>query len=62
MAYVQMKSIVAALMFEFEILAVDGGASPEKMTNPPYMLSLLLKMKGGFPVRFKRRQLSGYGR
>ncbi|GMY16040.1 cytochrome P450 94A1-like [Fagus crenata] len=62
MAYVQMKSIVAALMFEFEILAVDGGASPEKMMNPPYMLSLLLKMKGGFPVRFKRRQLSGYGR
>nr|POE81165.1 cytochrome p450 94c1 [Quercus suber] len=56
MAYVQMKSVVAALMFEFEIMAVDGGASPEKMMNPPYMLSLLLKMRGGLPVRIRRRQ------
>lgn len=56
MAYVQMKSVVAAVMFEFQIMAVDGGASPEKMMNPPYMLSLLLKMRGGLPVRLRRRQ------
>ncbi|KAL5565865.1 hypothetical protein UlMin_029029 [Ulmus minor] len=56
MAYVQMKSVVAAVMAEFEIVAVDGGASPEKMKNPPYVLSLLLKMRGGLLVRLKRRQ------
>ncbi|KAB1226635.1 Cytochrome P450 94A1 [Morella rubra] len=39
MAYVQMKSIAAAVMYEFDIVAVDGGASAEKMMNPPYMLS-----------------------
>ncbi|CAN1250542.1 Cytochrome P450 94A2 [Linum perenne] len=55
MAYIQMKAIVAAVMMEYEVLAIDGGASVEKMVNPPYTLSLLLKMRGGLPVRIKRR-------
>lgn len=56
MAYVQMKSVAAAVIYEFEVTAVDGGGCPEKMKNPPYMLSLLLKMRGGLPVRLKRRE------
>lgn len=55
MAYVQMKTVVVALMREFEIIAVDGGASTEKMMDPPYTLSLLLKMRGGLLVRVKKR-------
>ncbi|OMO51170.1 Cytochrome P450 [Corchorus capsularis] len=55
MAYVQMKTVVVALMRGFEILAVDGGATVEKMMNPPYILSLILKMKGGFLVKLKKR-------
>ncbi|KAG4132239.1 hypothetical protein ERO13_D08G019800v2 [Gossypium hirsutum] len=55
MAFVQMKTIVVALMREFEIIAVDGGASAEKMMDPPYTLSFLLKMRGGFLVRLKKR-------
>lgn len=57
MAYLQMKSVVAAVMYEFDVVAVDGGATAEKMMNPPYTLSLLLKMRGGLPVRLRRRQL-----
>ncbi|XWS28383.1 hypothetical protein CRYUN_Cryun25bG0064100 [Craigia yunnanensis] len=56
MAYVQMKTIVVALMREFEIIAVDGGATAEKMMVPPYTLSLLLKMKGGFLIGLKKRK------
>ncbi|KAL2507352.1 Cytochrome [Forsythia ovata] len=55
MAYVQMKSIAAAVMYEFEVVAIDGGGCPERIWNPPYILSLLLKMKGGLPIRLKRR-------
>ncbi|CAK7330579.1 unnamed protein product [Dovyalis caffra] len=55
MAYIQMKAIAAAVMYEFEILPVDGGATAEKMMNPPYRLSMVLKMRGGLPVRLKRR-------
>ncbi|GMI74292.1 cytochrome P450, family 94, subfamily D, polypeptide 2 [Hibiscus trionum] len=55
MAFVQMKTIVVALMREFEIVAVDGGATAERMMNPPYTLSLLLKMRGGLQVRLKKR-------
>ncbi|XVF19414.1 hypothetical protein REPUB_Repub11eG0108300 [Reevesia pubescens] len=55
MAYVQMKTIVVALMREFEIVAV-GGASAEKMMDPPYTLSLVLKMIGGFRVKLKTRK------
>ncbi|KAK4408305.1 cytochrome [Sesamum angolense] len=56
MAYVQMKSIAAAMMYKFEVVAVDGGGCPERIVNPPYTLSLFLKMKGGLPVRLKRRE------
>ncbi|KAF3454300.1 hypothetical protein FNV43_RR04747 [Rhamnella rubrinervis] len=56
MAYVQMKSIAAAVIYEFEIIAVDGGGCSEKMMSPPYVISLLLKMRGGLPVRLKRRE------
>lgn len=55
MAYLQMKLLAAVLMHEFEIVAVDGGATAEKMMNPPYKFSLLLKMRGGFPVQIKKR-------
>lgn len=56
MAYLQMKSVVVALMHEFEVQVVDGGGTPEKMVDPPYSLSLLLSMKNGLPVRMKQRQ------
>ena len=56
MAYVQMKSVAAAVMWEFEITAVDGGGCEKNMINPPYVMSLLLKMRGGLLVRLKRRK------
>ncbi|EXC10883.1 Cytochrome P450 94A1 [Morus notabilis] len=56
MAYVQVKSVAAAVMWEFEVIALDGGGCTENLINPPYTLSLLLKMKGGFLVRLKRRK------
>ncbi|KAI5334336.1 hypothetical protein L3X38_024469 [Prunus dulcis] len=40
-----MKLVVAAVMYEFEVMVVNGGATVEKMMNPPYILSLVLKMK-----------------
>ncbi|KAF8009265.1 hypothetical protein BT93_J0300 [Corymbia citriodora subsp. variegata] len=50
MAYVQMKSVAAAVMAESEVLpAVDGGESARRMADPPYTLSWLLKMRGGLP-------------
>ncbi|XP_059431347.1 cytochrome P450 CYP94D108-like [Corylus avellana] len=57
MAYLQMKSVAAAVMNEFDVVAVDGGATAEKMMNPPYTLALLLKMRGGLPVKLIRREL-----
>lgn len=56
MAYVQMKSIAAVVMSKFEVEAVDGGATVERMMEPPYMLSLLLRMKDGLKVRLRRRR------
>lgn len=56
MAYVQMKSIAASVMREFEIVAVDGGGCVGKMADPPYTPSIVLKMRGGLPVRVKRRR------
>lgn len=50
MAYMQMKAVAAAVM------AVDGGGTAEKMIDPPYTLSTLLKMRGGLDVVLKRRQ------
>ena len=57
MAYVQMKSVVVAIIYEFEVEVVDGGGTPDKMVDPPYTLSLLLSMKNGLPVKLKKRQL-----
>ncbi|XP_051143117.1 cytochrome P450 94A1-like [Andrographis paniculata] len=56
MAYVQMKYVAAAVMSEFEVVAVDGGGCPVRMAEPPYILSLQLKMKGGLPVELRRRR------
>lgn len=58
MAYVQMKSVAAALIYGFEVEAVDGSGCGENMKNPPYVLSLLLKMRGGLRVRLKTRENS----
>lgn len=51
MAYVQMKSVVASVMREFEVEPVGD----EKKGSPEVEFSLTLRMKGGFPVRVKRR-------
>ena len=48
MAYIQMKSIVASVVEEFE-LAVDGGYTPRQVA------SLTLRMADGLPVRVKAR-------
>ncbi|XP_030522708.2 cytochrome P450 94A2-like [Rhodamnia argentea] len=58
MAYVQMKSVAAAVMAEFEVSpeAEDGDKSGMRMADPPYTLSLVLKMRGGLPVRLRRRR------
>ncbi|KAM7274092.1 hypothetical protein ACFE04_028756 [Oxalis oulophora] len=50
MAYVQMKCIVAAVMYEFEVEPVSGGCNEENMRNPPYVLSMVMKMRGGLPT------------
>lgn len=55
MANVQMKAIAAAVMNVFDVEVVDGGGCASRMNDPPYTLSLLLKMKGGLNVRLKRR-------
>lgn len=58
MAYMQMKSVAASVIYSFEVKAVDGGGLPERIFHPPYTLSLLLKMRGGLPVKLKKRQLT----
>ncbi|KMT15242.1 hypothetical protein BVRB_3g063510 [Beta vulgaris subsp. vulgaris] len=50
MAYLQMKSIAACVVEQFDIDVV------EKETRPEYMLSLTLRMKNGLPVRVKARK------
>ncbi|XVF82660.1 hypothetical protein PTKIN_Ptkin16aG0066400 [Pterospermum kingtungense] len=49
MAYIQMKSIVAAVMERF-VVDVQG-----KDKCPQHLLSLTLRMKGGLPVRVRER-------
>ena len=49
MAYIQMKSIVACVLEEFE-LAVDGAYRPRQVT------SLTLRMADGLPVAVKARE------
>ena len=48
MAYLQMKVLAAAMIREFEMVVV-------RRERPEYMVSLTLKMKGGLPVRVRRR-------
>ncbi|PWA40867.1 cytochrome P450 [Artemisia annua] len=55
MAYLQMKYVVVAVMYQFEVEVIGGGGTVEKMVNPPYSLSLLLSMKNGLPVKLKKR-------
>ncbi|KAK6936954.1 Cytochrome P450 [Dillenia turbinata] len=55
MAYVQMKCVAAAVISQFEVVAEDAGGRPRKLVDPPYILSIFLKKKGGLPVRLKRR-------
>ncbi|KAL4567720.1 hypothetical protein LXL04_023312 [Taraxacum kok-saghyz] len=56
MAYLQMKSVVVGIMYEFEVEVIGGGGTPERMVAPPYTLSLLLGMKNGLRVRLKKLQ------
>lgn len=52
MAYIQMKSIAAAVIERFEV----GMAEKEK--SPKYLLSLTLRMENGCPVVLKKRDPS----
>ncbi|KAL4650220.1 hypothetical protein ACB092_01G071300 [Castanea dentata] len=52
MAYIQMKSIAATVMERFEIEAESKGKVPE------YLLALTLRMKGGLPVRVRKRWMN----
>jgi cytochrome P450 len=56
MAYVQMKSIVASVIEEFvvDVVGKDAGAGV-----PEHVLSVTLRMKGGLPVRVRRRVVAG---
>ncbi|PON90373.1 Cytochrome P450, E-class, group I [Trema orientale] len=49
LAYIQMKSIAASLIERFEIDVLN------KDMFPGYILSLTLRMKGGLPIRVRRR-------
>ncbi|KAF8043707.1 hypothetical protein BT93_A1885 [Corymbia citriodora subsp. variegata] len=49
MAYIQMKSIAASVLERFEIDVLGRGAAPK------HLLSLTLRMKGGLPVRVRKR-------
>ncbi|CAO1947259.1 unnamed protein product [Urochloa humidicola] len=53
MAYVQMKAVVAAVVRSFKVEPVRA-ASME--APPPYEMTVTLKMKGGLPVRIRRRE------
>ncbi|XP_021745849.1 cytochrome P450 94A2-like [Chenopodium quinoa] len=50
MAYLQMKSIVACVVEQFDVDMV------QKETSPQYVMSLTLRMKNGLPVKLKARQ------
>lgn len=49
MAYIQMKSIVASVLerYQFQVVGKDG--------SPESILSFTLRMKGGLPVQFRKR-------
>lgn len=50
MAYIQMKSITACVLENFEYNVVGKDQTPE------YLLSLTLRMKGGLPIQVKERE------
>ncbi|XP_072961794.1 cytochrome P450 94A2-like [Typha angustifolia] len=50
MAYLQMKTVAVAVMRRFEV-----EPAAEEKPGPPYEVAVTLRMKGGFPVRIKRR-------
>ncbi|CAO2196231.1 unnamed protein product [Urochloa humidicola] len=53
MAYVQMKAVVAAVVRRFKVEPVRAAS----MDAPPrYEVTVTLKMKGGLPVRIRRRR------
>lgn len=56
MAYVQMKAVAAAVIrrFRVEVAALEHSGGGE-VSVPEYEMSVTLRMKGGFPVRLKRR-------
>ncbi|KAG9454828.1 hypothetical protein H6P81_007732 [Aristolochia fimbriata] len=49
MAYLQMKSIAACIIERFEVEVL------EKEKRPEFQLSMTLRMKGGLPIRVRRR-------
>ncbi|XP_010938729.1 cytochrome P450 94A1 [Elaeis guineensis] len=54
MAYMQMKTVAAAVLRRFEVEAVAGSGGGE-VVAPPYEMSITLRMRGGFAVRVRRR-------
>jgi cytochrome P450 len=53
MAYVQMKTVVAAVVRRFSVEPVRSAS----MEAPPsYEMAVTLRMKGGLPVRIRRRE------
>lgn len=60
MAYVQMKCVAAAVLYEFHVVVDKSGGDSRRILmdhqQPPYTLSLLLKMKDGLPVRLQKRR------
>ncbi|URE24510.1 Cytochrome P450 [Musa troglodytarum] len=56
MAYVQMKAVAAAVIrrFRVEVAALEHSGGGE-VSVPEHEMSITLRMKGGLPVRLKRR-------
>ncbi|KAG6527021.1 noroxomaritidine synthase-like [Zingiber officinale] len=51
-AFVQMKTVAAAMVYNFQVQVVEGAAAGEPK------LSIILQMKGGLPVKLKRRTMN----
>ncbi|KAG8079090.1 hypothetical protein GUJ93_ZPchr0007g6390 [Zizania palustris] len=54
MAYVQMKAVAAAMIRRFTVEPVQAPASMER--PPAYEMTATLRMKGGLPVRIRKRE------
>ncbi|KAM0931135.1 hypothetical protein ACQ4PT_000528 [Festuca glaucescens] len=54
MAYVQMKTVAAAVIRRFRVEPVRASASMD--APPPYEMAVTLRMKGGLRVRIRRRE------